>query len=167
MTDNEPRLVIREYADYSITYNTYQKRFEALKDGEVKLKSDKESYLIEKVENAVKRQKKVVTSNIFPMEIYYKKDQYHFIDARITSMAEDGEFWVSWNEGKESHRSKMSARWHEFDFYPINEKNTAIKDKVSSLNTQMQVIHNNIYSAFQELGKGIDLESLTKIEEAQ
>ena len=42
-------------------------------------------------------------------------------------------------------------------------RNISIKSCPNILNVE----NNNIYSAFQELGKGIDLESLTKIDEAQ
>ena len=165
MTDSETRLEIKTHGDYSITYNTMRQEFQAVKDGEVKLKAISESDLVGKVDNAIKRQKKVTTSNIFPMNIYYKINQQSLIEAKITSMAEDGEFWVSWKVGEEGHRQKMSARWHEYDFYPINEKTTTTKERASSLNIKLETIRQDIKSTLGELGKGIDLESLTKIEE--
>lgn len=143
---------IRDYSDYVIQYNSGYLRFEAVKDGEVRMEDTDEQRLQEKIKTALKRQEKLQTKTKFPIDAIHCTYTTPRL-GKITSIAEDGSIWFTHIEKGESKRSKVSTKYGGEKFYNLSDNNNAIvkeynelNDAIEKLSAKQNSLHNKLDS---------------------
>jgi hypothetical protein len=156
---------VRETNGYIIQYNLSTKTFEAVNDtGVITLLADTESDLFAKIEAAIKRRSKVAKSKAFPMDVLMVKYSA-IIPAKITSIADDGEVWLTYTArgDREASRHKESLKYGNVRFYPIAEKNVAVFKDYSDKVNQVAKIQAEINRANENLESRIDIKALVEV----
>ena len=153
---------IREHKGFTVDYNTETKRFEAYgADGKVTLYDSTENQLTDKIDASVKRAEKATKSKVFPIEAIFRfwNDLYK---GRITSVADDGDLWVTYTKDGENKREKRSTRYATHDYFTITEANLALLNSHEKKDLAIAKLTEEMSAIRQSLKDPIDIDEIVR-----
>lgn len=142
--------VVVEHEGYTIYVDKVNGFFKAWKDGEEKIGDSDLMTLRNRISKAVQRRSKLKDKR-FPIEFYRTGLGRHLMSGKITSVADDGEVWVSYILPNGETKREKCGRWD--DGYPVNGETTQAYNQIKVYNDQIEGLEKLIRKELDKIYK--------------